>query len=363
LTPRQRIVVRREMTRLREREPRSPELRELERDFRYDALETCATDGLCALSCPVSIDTGALTKRLRHETHPRAAVALARFAATRFTWVERASRAALSVAALGRRLSPVAATLPPAGPLPLLRPADPAAVYFASCVSRVVGPPAGERAIPHVVAEVARRAGVDLAIPRCDGFCCGMPFSSRGYHEAYRLALARTVDALWEWSDGGRLPLLVDSSPCAWTLRGGSRDLSPTGRERLEALQILDGIEFAEQQIVPRIRVRSRLGRVALHPVCSVRKLGLEERMRALAGHFADEVVVPVTAGCCGMAGDRGLRLPELPRAAIAPEAAELAGMAFDGYFSSSRTCEVALTRATGRPFRSIWHLVEEATG
>jgi D-lactate dehydrogenase len=73
LTPRQRIVVRREMARLRAEEPGAAALRELEADYGYDSLDTCAADGMCALACPVGIDTGSLVKRLRSESHGRVA--------------------------------------------------------------------------------------------------------------------------------------------------------------------------------------------------------------------------------------------------------------------------------------------------
>ncbi|HMM34781.1 MAG TPA: FAD-binding and (Fe-S)-binding domain-containing protein, partial [Thermoanaerobaculia bacterium] len=65
LTPRQRIVLRREMTRLEAEGTNAPLLAALEAEFPYAAVDTCAVDGLCATACPVSIDTGQLTKRLR----------------------------------------------------------------------------------------------------------------------------------------------------------------------------------------------------------------------------------------------------------------------------------------------------------
>ncbi len=65
-TPRQRIVLRREMA----RQPAgSPVQRALLEEFSYEALDTCAADGSCQLACPVGIDTGALVKELRHERH------------------------------------------------------------------------------------------------------------------------------------------------------------------------------------------------------------------------------------------------------------------------------------------------------
>ena len=72
LTPRQRIVVTRELTRLRA--ATAPEDREwaeaLEADFAYEGLATCAADSMCQAACPVKIDTGALVKELKAAVAP-----------------------------------------------------------------------------------------------------------------------------------------------------------------------------------------------------------------------------------------------------------------------------------------------------
>ena len=64
ITPRQRIVLRREMrARRAAATPRwSPSSSE---DYEYDAVDTCAVDGMCQTACPVLINTGDLVKRLR----------------------------------------------------------------------------------------------------------------------------------------------------------------------------------------------------------------------------------------------------------------------------------------------------------
>ena len=71
-TPRQRIVLRREMQRA-EAGGDLALLRELEEDYEYDAVDTCAVDGMCQTACPVLINTGDLIKRLRAENAGRAA--------------------------------------------------------------------------------------------------------------------------------------------------------------------------------------------------------------------------------------------------------------------------------------------------
>jgi D-lactate dehydrogenase len=58
------------------------------------------------------------------------------------------------------------------------------------------------------------------------------------------------------------------------------------------------------------------------------------------------------------MAGDRGMRYPELAAAALQHLDA---GGCSDGY-SSSRTCEMSLSQHSGINFRGLVYLVDEAT-
>ncbi|WP_281297893.1 FAD-binding and (Fe-S)-binding domain-containing protein [Flavobacterium limnophilum] len=65
LSPRQRIVIAREISRLEESNDDPERLAEIRKDVTYQLDETCATDGLCALACPVYIDTGKFVKEWR----------------------------------------------------------------------------------------------------------------------------------------------------------------------------------------------------------------------------------------------------------------------------------------------------------
>jgi D-lactate dehydrogenase len=384
-TPRQRIVLRREMTRLQREEPGSDTLRQLERAFQYSAIDTCATDGMCATGCPVGIDTGLLVKLLRHESHPRWRRRLARTMARHFGTVEKTARGGLRVAhiarsVLGQRATAAVARMSravgldlPLGYPDLPRAARPAlprttregarAVYLPACVSRTLAPAGSDRPLAEVIVAVCERAGAPAWIP--DGIsdhCCGMPFGSKGYEEAAAVAASRFVAAIWEWTDEGRLPVVLDTSPCAHTLRHCGPDLEPDLRGRHERLTMLDGVEYALEHVVPRLEARRLQGKVVLHPVCSTVKMGIEAQLTKVVEPFCAETVVPASAGCCGFAGDRGYLVPELTASATAAETREVLAGDFDGFYSSSRTCEIGLTRATGKPYRSFWYLLEEAS-
>ena len=190
LTPRQRIVVRREMARLQESGDRSPLYAALDAEFPYMALDTCATDGLCATACPVSIDTGQLVKRFRGIRSSAAAKQWAvriskHFKLTEWTlrWALRAGHAAEAVIGMDgmRRLTRtlkrfagdnLAEWMPDtphaAGPVPKTERAGAQAIYFPACISRVMGRLPGEpkdRSLMELTVELGRRAGVPLHIP------------------------------------------------------------------------------------------------------------------------------------------------------------------------------------------------------
>jgi D-lactate dehydrogenase len=379
LTPRQRIAVARELGRLRPAGDIAA-IRELEGDLPYAVLSTCAADGMCATACPVGIDTGQLVKRLRKESVSEAGKALATFVADHFGGAERAARAALRVghaadAVLGTKIVSAVAralSLPQwiapmptaAAQLPRTDALGATAIYFPTCVTRVLETGRGEgRSLPRTIVDVAARAGCSLHIPPDSaGACCGMPFSSKGYTSAYRRVVDGAIERMWEWSREGELPIVVDGSSCAYTLRGCRADLHPRNQARYDRLRILDGIELAHDAILPRLAPRKRTGSVVVHPVCSSVKMDTARKLVALARALAEEVVVPIDAGCCGFAGDRGFLFPELTASATRAEAAEACAVPHDAYCSSNLTCELAMTRATGKPYRSFWHLLDEAT-
>jgi len=125
---------------------------------------------------------------------------------------------------------------------------------------------------------------------------------------------------------------------------------------------VLDSIQWAHDMLLPNLNVENRAGAVAVHPTCSVRHLGQVGRLKALAGALADDVYTPPSAFCCGFAGDRGFLHPELPAAATADEAAELAGRTFDAHLCSNRTCEIGLAQGTGANYESFVFTLEELT-
>ena len=362
-TPRQRIVLRREMA----RQPAgSPVQRALLEEFEYEALETCAADGSCQLACPVGIDTGKLVKELRTQQHGERAEAAALATAKRWRTVEAASRLGLRAGgSLARRTKRGAALPGPAEGLPATAREGAAAVYVPSCTNRIFGRPTGANggaaSIAEALVEVSRRAGQPVWIPAdVAGSCCGLPWSSKGFAEAHRHKANEMVAKLWAWSGDGALPIVIDAASCTGSIADpGDGVLSEENAGRLAQLEILDSVAWAHDRLLPHLQINSKVATATVHPTCATRRLGLTHRLERLAGALADDVHVPPTATCCGFAGDRGITNPELTAAATAPEAREVTSHHFDAHLASNRTCEIGLERATGAPYESFLFLLE----
>ena len=334
LTPRQRIAAVRELT-AADRELRLS----LEREFDHDGVDTCVGDGMCETSCPVRIDTGALVKELKAARHGP----VAHWAAER---TADAFGLAAATARLGLRLGRWAGmALPrPAPPLARFPPGRSASrvVYFPSCLTRIVGEEDDLMPRAQAVRDVLQAAGFEAVLPEgIDGLCCGLAFGSKGYPRAAARAQERALRAARSAVTGA--PVVTDASPCAATLG------------------VLDFPSFWAREALPRLSPRRLAGTVVLHPACSLVKAGGLPDLLQVARAHCEEVALPSSAECCGFAGDRGFLLPELTASATRAEAAEVRGTDAAHHCSTTRTCEIGMTRATGRRYVSLIHLVRES--
>ena len=375
-TPRQRIVLRREQA-AAEAAGDTELLAQLRADYEYDAVQSCAVDGMCATACPVNINTGDLVKRLRAEGQGRLTDSSWRVAATHWGTTLRGAALGLDSAALmppalpellSRAARAVAGdervprwdrSLPAGGSTRRPRPHDrPDAVYLPSCQSSMfAAEPGADGAhggvVPAVLA-LAERAGVALVVPEgIADHCCGTPWSSKGLGQGYAAMTAKVRPWLAAATDGGRLPVVSDSATCSegWTKTVGE-----------DGIRVVDAVAWVATDVLPTLPEGTRLGSLALHPTCSSVRAGLDVPLRAVAARVAHEVVVPDEWGCCGFAGDRGMLHPELTASATRAQAAQITSRTFDAYASVNRTCEIGMSRATGRPYVPLLELLERVT-
>ncbi|MEU2282991.1 FAD-binding and (Fe-S)-binding domain-containing protein [Streptomyces sp. NPDC013178] len=371
-TPRQRIALMREIDRA---DPGQAEL--LRAAFEVDAVDSCAADSLCVTACPVHIDTGEVMKGFRAQrVGPRAArtgVSVARHFGAVVT-VARGGLGAASavprralgaVSRMARKLGGEEwvpdLTLPLPSPGPLRRPiasAQPDAVFFPACVNSIFGDDSAPGTTGSFV-ELCTATGIELRTPGgIRSLCCGTPWKSKGFLAGHVEITSRTFDSVWRASEEGRLPVVCDASSCSHALGELGHHLDAERRERFAALRVLDSVTFARTSLVPRLGPIGRVGSVAVHPTCSSIRMNNVEDVVAVARRCADEVVVPLAAGCCGFAGDRGLLHPELAEGATRAEAVEVTSRHFDAHVSSNKTCEIGMSRATGRRYEHVLDLL-----
>jgi len=376
LSPRQRIVGRRELARLEAAGDDAGRLAEIGAAYDYQGIDTCAACGLCATACPVGIETGLLIKSMRGERRGAVARKAGALVADHMEGTLGLARTGLRLADFARRtvghgVAAAAARVLTGGALPSLPRSLPTAatfspkaetvtaddvptvVYAPSCVSRTMGPAAGDpqqRPLPEVVESVMRKAGFRILYPEAaDGQCCGMPLESKGLIEAADTKADAMLAALSKASRGGRYPVVMDTSPCALRLK---KRLIDAG------LRILDVAEFLSELALPRLDIVKTAEPVMLHLTCSTRRMGLDGALTAVAKTCAETVVVPPDVGCCGFAGDKGFTTPELNAHALRHLPAAVPEGCASGY-STSRTCEIGLSDKAGVPYRSIVYLVD----
>lgn len=378
-TPRHRIIGIREISRLQAL-GNDELLKTIQRSYDYQGIDTCAACGMCATACPVGIETGELTKSLRARRRDDTARKLGGFLADHYEETLWASRQSFRLADLTQRalgagtleaVTSTAHTLS-GGRLPQWSRALPRGisfvpgeakgggsggkvVYFPSCASRTMGPSCndpGTAPLPDRTAALLRKAGYQVIYPEgLANLCCGQPWESKGLFETADAKTAEVEAALRKASGDGAVPIVSDTSPCSYRLK----------RKLPQHLRPLDIAEFIHDHLLARLDVGRRAGTVALHIPCSSRKMGLEPKLRAVAGACAERVVVPEHIECCGWAGDKGFTLPELNAHALRTLKDQLPYECAAGY-SNSRTCEIGLAMHSERPYRSIVYLVDEVT-
>ncbi len=379
LTPRQRIVTYREIARLRSTGKEPHLLAQLLKSFRYEGNETCATDGLCATACPVGIDTGKLIKAIRTQeigTGQKNGVRMA----NRMTQVTALMRAGLSFVAFFHRLLgtgimkrltrsvrwisfkkiPQWNPWMPKGakkikPLPTFSQPSvaPRVVYFPSCINRSMGPSGHgkEGQLTDVMLKLLEKGGFEVTYPEnLNNLCCGMAFSSKGYTEAGEKKSRELEASLLEASENGKYPILCDMSPCLFTMRENMG----------QNLNLYEPVEFILEHLMHRLTIQPLNESIAIFPVCSLKKMGLEQKLTELARLCARDVVVADT-NCCGFAGDRGFSFPELNKHGLRTLKDQFPHSVCRGY-SNSRTCEIGLSLHTGIPFESIVYLVDRVS-
>ena len=378
LSSRTRMVLQREIARLRCSGEDNERLATLCKSFAHYGNDTCAGDGLCSKSCPMGINISHLTHELRRLEMGAAGNGVGNFVADHFAGVKGALRGVLAVAdvahaVLGSKaMSLIGKGLHKGLKMPLWTPSLPKnyrftegrvertehkdkVVYFPSCINQTMGTEKASHHCRPLVEEMMslfEKAGYEVILPKAmESLCCGTIWESKGLPETADRKLRELEDALWEASEQGKYDVVCDQSPCLYRMK-----------QKIEKMHLYDSAEFVWKKMRDRLEFVQTDTPIAIHLTCSTRKMGIEEAVVGLANLCSSKVLLPEGVGCCGFAGDKGMTHPELNAYALRKLREQIEKSGIEVGYSNSRTCEIGLATNSGVPYRSIIYLVNEHT-
>ncbi|MBR2032281.1 MAG: FAD-binding oxidoreductase [Alistipes sp.] len=378
LSSRTRMVLQREIARLRASGEDNERLATLCKNYAHYGNDTCAGDGLCSKSCPMGINISELTHELRRLEMGALGNGVGNFVADHFAGVKGALRGVLAVAdvahsVLGSKaMSVIGKGLHKGLKMPLWTPSLPKnyrfkegrverteqkdkVVYFPSCLNQTMGTEKASRHCRPLVEEMMSlfaKAGYEVILPKnMESLCCGTIWESKGLPETADKKLRELEDALWEASEQGRYDVVCDQSPCLYRMK-----------HKIKKMRLYDSAEFVWEKMRDRLKFVQTDTPIAIHLTCSTRKMGIESAVEGLARLCSTNVLVPEGVGCCGYAGDKGMTHPELNAYALRKLRTQIEKAGVEVGYSNSRTCEIGLATNSGVPYRSIIYLVNECT-
>ena len=377
MSSRTRIVLQREIERLRQTGENPQLLAKLQKQYSYPGEQTCAGDGLCSMSCPMGINVGDLTHEIRRQNHSKTAERVGEMVADNFHGVKTALRGVLNIADFGQTvlggkvMGAVSKGLHAVG-LTLWRASMPKAynaakkaipttdspdkvVYFPSCLNQTMGTDKaskGMKPLAEEMVELMQKAGYQVIFPKdMDSLCCGTIWESKGLPEIAVKKTRQLEEALWEASEYGKWPVICDQSPCLHRMK-----------QHITKVQLYESAEFIWKFLRDRLTFTQTDTPVALHLTCSTKLMKIDRIVHDLACLCSSNVLVPQGVGCCGFAGDKGMTHPELNAYALRKLRSQIQERGIEVGYSNSRTCEIGLQTNSGIPYRSIVYLVNNCT-
>lgn len=386
LTPRQRIVVFREIERLKAlsnpTEQEKWELEELERDYAYFGVQTCATCGMCAMACPLQITAGKVSIICNHPSQkaldiakkasqnmPKA-IKFARFGVASSNFISKVigkkNLKSLTLAMNKKFRTPIAPIFMPSPnhyKLQSKMSANPQKViYFTSCLNRVFAPneeAKDKRSIQEVFESLCAKSKIDVIYPKgIEKMCCGKAFRDFTPKDPSITPLKETLKILLEATNHGEIPIVLDHSACSAELIAQVQTL-----QEAKCLKVYDLSAFTQKYILPNLSITPISEPVGLHIICSTRKGGWMDSVFAIAKSCTThQIYIDEKTQCCGFAGNKGFFYPEFNSSALESLKKYFKAHPTNRLYSTSSTCEVGLSENTGKVWQHIIYLLDEVS-
>ena len=109
-----------------------------------------------------------------------------------------------------------------------------------------------------------------------------MIWESKGMPDIADRKTAELEKALLEASENGKYPVLCDQSPCLHRMR-----------DHITSMHLYEPAEFIYEFLAPNLEFTQTDETIAVHVTCSLRRMGLADKIIALARMCSRNVVIP----------------------------------------------------------------------
>ncbi|WP_104713361.1 FAD-binding and (Fe-S)-binding domain-containing protein [Helicobacter cetorum] len=383
LTPRQRIVVHREIERLKERVKLGHNedktlLDEFLKGAEYLAYETCAVCHMCSILCPLKIDTGSIALNY-YQTNPKGEKIATSILNNMQTMTKGAKFSLKSASVAQNILGSKNLVSLTKGIKKFIKPFPKAfnympknnaytlenknyesgekVIYFSTCINRSFAPSkfmADTRSIQEVFESLCKKAKVSVIYPNeLNALCCGKAFIN--YTDLTKQNNEKNHAIFLKLSDNGKIPIVLDHSACSTHFIKQMKEYKD--------LKVYDLSVYIEEVLSSKLEFKAIDEDIGLYTMCALKLENKEELLLNLAKKCTTgEIIIHADTGCCGFAGNKGFFTPELNESAL--KGFEKFYKAYDVKrgFSTSSTCEIGLSEKTQFSWQHIAYLVDACT-
>ncbi|WP_033751954.1 FAD-binding and (Fe-S)-binding domain-containing protein [Helicobacter pylori] len=383
LTPRQRIVIHREIERLKERVNQGYNedkalLDELLEESEYLAHATCAVCHMCSTLCPLGIDTGKIALN-HYQTNPKGekfaskilnnmqtTTSMARFSLKSAVVVQNLI-GSNHLVSLTKKIKKFIKPFPKAFHY---MPKNNAyalenktlkggekVIYFSTCINRSFAPStkmADRRSIQEAFESLCQKAKVSVMYPNgLSSLCCGKAFIH--YTALTKQNNEKNHAIFLQLSDNGKIPIVLDHSACSMHFFKQMK--------AYKDLKVYDLSVYIEEVLSPKLKFNPINEDIGLYTMCALKLENKEEVLLNLAKKCTlGEIVIHKETGCCGFAGNKGFFTPELNESALDGFQTFYQSYNLKRGFSTSSTCEIGLSEKTRFSWQHIAYLVDACT-
>lgn len=275
--------------------------------FNYNYSNTCVTDSLCSMVCPVGIDTGKLVKIYREKQNNILQKNIAKFISSNSNMSEKIMSKSIdltqhilnnnkiSKSNVARKFIPQTNF---SSKIEVNDEINPDLYYFPTCSERLMGNIQNTENQAEKFLEICHKIGIKVQIIQSTGLCCGMSMDSKGLKDASLIMQKNIYETLNIMNDKD---IVISSSSC-FSFLNTNQDF--------KKFKFLDFEEFCLKYL-SKEDILYKEDLIVYHASCSSQKSNNDTKLLELLSQNSKNIE-KIEKYCCGMGGDRALLYPEI---------------------------------------------------